>query len=125
MIIGIDYGGVCEFDEDSWTAPFLAAMANGHEIFLLSHSLPGGDAERRVIFCEKSGIKNITFWDIQGDEAAIARKKAGLVYKHSINLFIDDYANRCEEVYKQNPGCICIISPPKRWQAVQAMIGSL
>lgn len=124
MKIGIDYGGVTEFDEESWVNVFSKAKENGHEIFLLSHSHSGEDYQRRVRFCEKCEIHNITFFDVS-EESEVANRKAELVKEYGINVFIDDYANRCNEVYRQNPNCICIISPPSMYKYVQSILLNL
>lgn len=109
MKIALDFGGVIDNDPESWIEIIKGLINNEHTVYILSHAHSGNDELRRVDLCDKSGAINISFSDIM-DETLIEKRKAELVTEYNIDLFVDDYFNRCQAVREENPdiGIICI-----------------
>ena len=104
MKIGLDFGGVIDHNVDGWCESIKKAITNGHEIFIVSHALPGKDHQRRVDLAEKSGAVDYTFSDTM-DESIIIKRKFDIVKRLGIELFVDDGPDRAIEIRRHNPEC--------------------
>lgn len=109
MRIGLDYGGVIDNDPNTWVDIIKSLIISGHQIYILSHAHPGKDEIHRQDLANNSGAINISFSDIM-DEKLIEQRKANLAVEYKIDLFVDDYFNRCQVVHNLLPtvGIICI-----------------
>lgn len=126
MKIGLDYGGVIDFALDGWAAAITEAKSKGHEFHIVSHAVPGADAEKRAVFAERCGIKNHTFWDLKpgSQEAEICKRKAELCEKLGLEVLIDDDLTRVETVGRYCNRCAAFYIPQNLWQiGLQIVIG--
>lgn len=117
MKIALDYGGVIDFLPGNWATVVERLVEIGHHVFILSHAQPGEDAEKRQEFADETGAINISFIDIHSsDELRIQDRKADLVKQHEIDIFVDDYMERCLAVQRENHSCVCLYIPQESWQ---------
>ena len=114
MKIGLDFGGIMDYDESGWALTLKKLISEGHEVHIVSHALPGKDELRRKKMCDLSGAINYTFSHTM-DENTIRRLKAEYVRNKGIELFVDDSSLRCEAVRKLNPEVALISTHHLHW----------
>jgi hypothetical protein len=123
--IGLDYGGVMDNDPEGWIVTIQRLIDLGHQVYLISHCHPGEyDHNRRQYVCDKSGAINLSFSDTM-DEAIIRQRKAQIVQEYQIELFVDDYIDRCLAVQRLVPTCTCICAHYTRWSVAKSLLDGL
>ena len=126
MNIGLDYGGVIDFDVSAWNSAVKACNKSGHKVFLISHAQEGEDAEKRALFCKNSDCTNLTFMDLKSglQEVEIATRKSELIRDHKIDLFIDDDLSRVVVAGIMSSTCACFYVPQSKWMIGLKLIES-
>lgn len=114
MNIGIDFGGVISLNPPAWEKAIIAAQEQGNNVYIVSHSLPGEDAKRRRDFADACLCYDRTFWHVPPDrEDLICACKIEVCRRENIELFIDDYWNRCQAVAEAIPTCAVFYVPER------------
>lgn len=126
MKIGIDFGGIIEFDIMGFQKAIANLIKADHSVYIISHALANEDHKRRSQFALTCGAIDKTFSDIPpSHESAIELRKASIVKENNIDIFIEDYMNRIIAVQKINPNCTCIYSPIDRWERTLELLNAL